>query len=293
MLIMDCCPICNEPGRFTWAEVEDYTISQCSRCGHRYVSAQPSESAGEVYDEEYYETMNLPKEAFKRRYYAQRLLDLVPSAREARTLLDVGCGTGIFVDVARALGFDTTGVEPSRWASQYAREERNLDVQCGQIEDISPDRHSFDIITLWEVIEHMEAPVEALRHAHRLLGDDGLLVLSVPNSRGPVGWCRWGRELMPWWHLQHFTPRTIRLALEKSGFRIIRLQMLSVQNIFQCFDACQSPEQNMGTPASLPVRFLASIASPLRHVRGAGRLSKFLLNMMKANDRIVVHARKS
>jgi len=77
-------------------------------------------------------------------------------------MLDVGCNLGFFLSVARAQGYEVHGVEISAESVKYAQEQLNLDVVCGTIETASyPDR-SFDVITLWDVIEHVPQPIVLL-----------------------------------------------------------------------------------------------------------------------------------
>jgi SAM-dependent methyltransferase len=100
-------------------------------------------------------------------------------------LLDVGCGLGFFVRaVGRLGGWEAWGCEISPAAVRYAREKLGLsNVLCGRLEDAPLATRSFDVITLWDVIEHLSAPDPLLRRCAELLADDGFLFLHTPNAR--------------------------------------------------------------------------------------------------------------
>jgi predicted TPR repeat methyltransferase len=136
-------------------------------------------------------------------------------------LLDVGCHTGIFLDVARKAGWETFGVEPSRWSADRAR-ARGLRVADGTLAEVELPGESFDVITMWDVIEHLADPAEELRRAHRLLRPNGLLAVSTMNVAS------WFPRLLgrrwPWYmqmHLYYFTPATLRQMLDRTGFEMV------------------------------------------------------------------------
>jgi SAM-dependent methyltransferase len=138
-----------------------------------------------------------------------------------KRLLDVGCAGGAFPEAARAAGFAARGVEPSRWLSDYGRTTYGIDVVQGiLLPGMFADRE-FDVITMWDVIEHLPDPHDALTTIHSLLKPGGYLWVNYPDIGGVVarllGW-RW-----PFWlsvHLHYYTRNTMRRQLEKAGFSI-------------------------------------------------------------------------
>jgi SAM-dependent methyltransferase len=123
--------------------------------------------------------------------------------------------------VARRAGWEVAGVEPSRWSADRAR-ARGLDVYCGTLADapLAPD--SFDVVTMWDVIEHLSDPLAELRRAHGLLRPGGLLAVSTMNVD------TWFPRLLgrrwPWYmqmHLYYFTPKTMRQMLKQAGFEMV------------------------------------------------------------------------
>ncbi|MCC7106811.1 MAG: class I SAM-dependent methyltransferase [Chloroflexi bacterium] len=151
-----------------------------------------------------------------------RVLDDLEQHEATGRLLDVGCHTGVFLTVARERGWDVSGVEPSRWSVDRAR-ERGLDVLHGTFGTVSLPAGGFDVITMWDVIEHLADPLAELQHAAALLRPGGLLAISTMNVEA------WFPRVLgrhwPWYmqmHLYYFTPSTLRQMLAEAGFEVAR-----------------------------------------------------------------------
>jgi 2-polyprenyl-3-methyl-5-hydroxy-6-metoxy-1,4-benzoquinol methylase len=137
-------------------------------------------------------------------------------------LLDIGCGEGFFLLNASRAGYATKGVELSQDAAEYARREFGLDVEAKPFEELRSPENCFDVITLWQVLEHVPYPLVILKEVHRILKPGGLLALSTPNIRGVPARIL-GRR---WWnirrlHINQFTTNTLTTLLKDSGFRDI------------------------------------------------------------------------
>lgn len=136
-----------------------------------------------------------------------------------KSILDVGCAGGAFLVAARDLGFDPHGVEPSRWMSEFGRRTYNLDIRPGILEAGMYPEQSFDVITMWDVIEHLPDPNDTLTVIRRLLKPDGLLLVNYPDIASIAARAlgkRW-----PFWlsvHLLYYTPATMFRQLERAGF---------------------------------------------------------------------------
>ncbi len=139
-------------------------------------------------------------------------------------VLDIGCAGGAFLRAAKALTLTATGVEPSKWLSQYAREKHGLDVRTGTLAEQDFPKESFDLITLWDVIEHLPDPGKELDRIYELLKPGGLLVVNYPDF-GSVPAKVLGRK----WpfllsvHLFYYTRQTIRRQLWKHNFQVVRM----------------------------------------------------------------------
>jgi SAM-dependent methyltransferase len=144
-----------------------------------------------------------------------------PGAR----LLDVGCAGGAFLVAARDYGFAVTGVEPSRWLAESGRAQYGLDIRQGILAaGMFPDE-SFNVITLWDVIEHVTKPGDVLDSIQRLLKRDGLLLVNYPDFGSWMARLlgqRWPFLLSM--HLLYYTRATISRQLVKAGFAPLRIQ---------------------------------------------------------------------
>lgn len=149
----------------------------------------------------------------------QLLVNKILHFRRGGVLLDVGTGVGALLHVARANGFDVKGIEVSPWAAGFAREEKGLDVRSGTLEEAGFNAGSFDVVVINHVLEHVPDPAAVLREAGRVLKDDGLLVVGVPNFgsiKARLASARWV-SLRPGEHRWHFTPATLRKLVSRCG----------------------------------------------------------------------------
>lgn len=154
------------------------------------------------------------------------LLDKVVRYKSGGRFLDVGCGVGCLVSRAAERGFSAQGVEVSKWASRFAREDRHLDVTTGTLEESHFDTGSFDAVVINHVLEHVPDPAGLLYEARRILKDDGLLVVGVPNIGSIMArleGAEWA-SLRPDEHRWHFTPDTVKKLMTKAGFRCLRFE---------------------------------------------------------------------
>jgi 2-polyprenyl-3-methyl-5-hydroxy-6-metoxy-1,4-benzoquinol methylase len=137
-------------------------------------------------------------------------------------LLDVGCGSGLFLARMRAFGWDVQGVDPDTEAVTAAQ-QAGLPVEQGTLESIRLLENHFDAVTLSHVIEHVHDPVATLRACYHVLRPGGTIWIGTPNlaAYGHSLFGQHWRGLEPPRHLVLFTPSALRLALQKAGFRII------------------------------------------------------------------------
>jgi SAM-dependent methyltransferase len=142
-----------------------------------------------------------------------------------KRILDVGCAGGAFLVAAREAGFDVHGIEPSYWLSDYGRKNYGLDVRQGILEPGAFPDASFDVITVWDVIEHVPDPHSLLQTIHAALKPDGYLWLSYPDAGSTaarvLGW-KW-----PFWlsvHLHYYRRDSMRRQLEGAGFDVLYMK---------------------------------------------------------------------
>jgi 2-polyprenyl-3-methyl-5-hydroxy-6-metoxy-1,4-benzoquinol methylase len=158
------------------------------------------------------------------RYFTfRRVLDELGPPR-ARRLLDVGAYCGYFVDVAREAGFLAEGVELSAWAVAHAR-QLGLTMHNQTVRERAASGDCYDVVTMWDVVEHLEDPRAELDAAHRLLEPGGSLHLSTIDAGSRVA--RMMGRHWPWlmdMHLYYFDRSNIARLLEQAGFRVERIR---------------------------------------------------------------------
>jgi SAM-dependent methyltransferase len=212
-----------------------FRVVTCARCDLTYVTPRLTDASllALVYDAGYWRS-NAAKERGYTDYCAdetlytrtyQRRLAVVRRhfARPGR-VLDVGCAAGFFLSVVRDAGWEITGLEPS--AAIRAVAERRLgveNVRGGLLGGVDLEAGSYDLVTLWDVIEHVPDTIAALTEIRRLLKPDGRLLIETQNVKSLAA-----RLLGRRWqhykhaeHIYHFHPATLALALERAGFEVL------------------------------------------------------------------------
>jgi SAM-dependent methyltransferase len=217
---------------------QDFCVVSCLDCAFLYVDPRPTrEEIPGFYPETYSwqeageEISLLSKlvnalEKFYRfhllRYEAGKVLRF--TGIKKGNVLDVGCGTGDRLVVFRERGFDAFGVEISS-SAVYAKDKLKLKVVKGDIFDARYPNNSFDIVTLYNVLEHVHDPRKLLREIKRVLKKDGFLVLGVPNSdclQYKIFKGRWAAFDLPR-DLSYFNPKLLSGMLKTEGFEVRKI----------------------------------------------------------------------
>jgi 2-polyprenyl-3-methyl-5-hydroxy-6-metoxy-1,4-benzoquinol methylase len=198
-------------------------IVACDHCGHVYANPRWSEEAlVDAYtavEDEIYVSERTGRELTFQKHLAA--MEKQIGAANGRSLLDVGAYIGVFVEVARASGWQACGVEPSTWAAQEAQ-RRGLDVIQGTQDDPALQGSQFDVLTMWDVIEHVADPLAEVQKANRLLKPDGWLVIhtmDIDSLMARLMGSRW-----PWlmdMHLHYFSQQSMAYMLELAGFEVV------------------------------------------------------------------------
>jgi SAM-dependent methyltransferase len=164
-------------------------------------------------------------------------LDSIERHHPPGRLLDVGCGTGLFLAVARRRGWEPFGIDDCTEATNHARRHFGLDVWVGEFTDFSGDEGGFDVVTGWDVIEHARDPIGLLRAMRDCLAPGGVVALSTPNQhsildlvagalyRITAGRLRWPLEkFYIEQHFLYFTPETLVMALGRADLEARELR---------------------------------------------------------------------
>jgi 2-polyprenyl-3-methyl-5-hydroxy-6-metoxy-1,4-benzoquinol methylase len=198
-------------------------IVSCDHCGHVYANPRWSEdeivAAYTAVEDETYVSERSGRVLTFQKHLAE--METHVGAANGRSLLDVGAYIGVFVEVAQTSGWQAYGVEPSAWAAQEAQ-RRGLDVIQGTQDAPALQNRQFDVVTMWDVIEHVAEPLAEVQKAHRLLNPAGWLVVHTMDIDSPIARLMGSR--WPWlmdMHLHYFSRQSMAYMLEKAGFEVV------------------------------------------------------------------------
>jgi 2-polyprenyl-3-methyl-5-hydroxy-6-metoxy-1,4-benzoquinol methylase len=222
---------------------EKFSIKKCNSCGFKITeNIEDEENIGRYYQsEEYISHSNTAKGLVNsvyhavRKYMLARKRRLVEKATSLRTgqILDVGTGTGFFLNEMKANGWQVAGTEKSSDARDFAKKEFNLEnfpsEKLFELKD-----NSFEVITLWHVLEHIHLINENMETFRRLLKEKGKLIIAVPNHESFDA-----KHYREFWaafdvprHIWHFSPRQMKQLGEKHGFKLASLHTMPFDSFY-------------------------------------------------------------
>ncbi|HOL34558.1 MAG TPA: class I SAM-dependent methyltransferase [bacterium] len=175
--IQNSCLICGGGTRVVWKE-KKYIARRCKRCD--VIFCPPASNLTNLYDEKYFFQWYI-KSYFKRKRYLQKLFSNIEKkiTLPRGNLLDIGCGTGIFLELAKKRNFNITGLDISPFAVEHCK-KRGFDVIYGDIRQAKFIDNYFDIVTMLDVIAHVDYPLEYLKSVNKILKDNGLIIIKTP-----------------------------------------------------------------------------------------------------------------
>jgi len=209
---------------------EDFSIYSCPSCGYKFTHPVPApEIIGNYYKSTDYVSHSDTKKGlffklyhFIKKYNLRKKQKLIFTYKTSGNILDYGCGTGDFLGVFNPSVWHTTGIEPDTETRNYAIKKNNISVSSPEeLQNLKPA--SFDVITLWHVLEHIADIELKINQLKSLLKPDGIIVIAVPNSNSYDALCYkdyWAGYDVPR-HLHHFNPFTLEKFLIKHHFNII------------------------------------------------------------------------
>lgn len=234
------CRVCGSTQGTHLFTKDSFELWRCSACSLVAVANPPTAAQlAEIYspDAGYHDEWADEASATvqRERRDAARQLDALNAARPPRrgngrgTLVDVGCSVGLFLDAARSAGWAVSGVEFNAATAAVAAEQRGLDVVVGSLTDAALEPGSVDVITLWDVLEHVPDPLATLEAAAAALAEGGEVWIETPNIDGLFPRVSYliGKRLGYWphpeppHHLFQFSPTSLGAALKAAGFEVV------------------------------------------------------------------------
>jgi 2-polyprenyl-3-methyl-5-hydroxy-6-metoxy-1,4-benzoquinol methylase len=232
------CPVCKSTAIDPLLTAKDFSVSkepfviwQCSHCTLRFTQDVPDEaSIGKYYQSpDYISHTNTNKGLLNQLYQKVRTFTLQEKAslvyhftKQKGAILDMGAGTGAFLQVMNRKGWEIQGIEPDEGARSVARELYGLELQ-NKDHFYQLRENSFDAITLWHVLEHVQDLHGYVDRLRLLLKENGKLFIAVPNYTSldaAVYKLYWAAYDLPR-HLYHFSPRSMEVLMNEHGLRII------------------------------------------------------------------------
>ena len=242
MLERPPCNICNLDNCEILVQDGLSNIVRCRNCGLVYRNPRESkEESLETYKYSYWTP--LKKESWYKRMmiFFERALKKIEKIEPKGRLLDLGCGFGYFLDLAKKRGWQAYGVEVSNSASQFATQEFKLDIFQGELEDAQFASNYFDVVAMWNVLEHLHDPLALLKEVNRILKKDGLVAMRVPNMDFQLPGFRFFKKIEklanifridnPFViHKYSFSKDTLKSILKTAGFKNIQVINSGLRN---------------------------------------------------------------
>ena len=214
---------------------EEFQIYECRHCGLLFTEPRPSkEKIGEYYKSEEYYSHQENKKGFIPKIYEcvksinlKHKYNLVTKGKSVGRLLDIGCGVGDFIHTAEQHGWNCTGVEPSEDAKEIARKRIKAEIHSSEDLEQIPDE-TFDVITMWHVLEHVDNLKWQVAQLQRLIKKDGRIVIAVPNYKSYDAEYyheKWAAYDVPR-HLNHFNKETLAKMFKTNGLNLVKTDKL-------------------------------------------------------------------
>lgn len=237
------CPLCNSYNikkRIAFISPEkaqtEFSVGMCLSCKHSFTFPQPEDTilskfySSDFFTKQLLDTADNPdiQKLLKHRW------ELIRRFVEKGIAVDIGCGIGSFLNVGRAYGFEAVGIEESQPLADYGRKKYSLKVFSENFETGDFSSLKADVVTLWDVFEHLKDPSRALGSISKMLKNGGILTIGVPNAASIERYL-FGGSWIGWWmplHLQHYTSDILSKLLQKNGFHLLHIEYVDSYYMF-------------------------------------------------------------
>lgn len=264
------CPVCGKSEALPFLTCKDcfvtreeFLICKCSACNFAFTQDFPSEKIISKYYQsaEYVSHTDTKRGIVNKLYHLARSITLKYKSKlitknsnnRIGKLLDIGCGTGYFLNKMKEMGWIVDGIEASASVREHVKNQFGIKVQ-DSASLFSKEEKSFDVVTMWHVLEHLEHLHQVMTSLHKMLKDDGVAFIALPN-KDSYDAChykhKWAAYDVPR-HLWHFSPTDFKMLAEKYHFELIALKPM----YFDSFYISMLSEKNKKVPLSAFVGLL-------------------------------------
>ncbi len=248
----DRCPICGSSDYFELLTAPDrfhgrtkaYRLIRCKSCSLVWLASPPKPSEMSLhYTDEYHKDIAAAGEAFAIRRWKNQVR-LISEYKSGGSILDIGCSSGGFLSTMRGPNWKLYGIEMEQSTAEHAMVKTGADVFIGDAGDAPFLPSSFDVITCFDVLEHLYSPSELLKKVLQWLKPGGIFYAMMPNidswEARLFGTYWYGLELPR--HLYHFSPDSVRCLMSKVGFEEVEIQTPRVTYVERTFGYLASPQ---------------------------------------------------
>ncbi len=296
MIIYTSCPVCKSENISDLFTAEDYTVSHekftvtaCKTCTHLFTQNAPEQNEiGKYYASENYISHSDTQTGVVNKLYhvvrkktlnGKKNLIQTETAKQTGKILDIGCGTGAFLNTMKAAGWEITGLEPDETARKKAKELYNI-TPLSSPEIFNLPTNSYDAITMWHVLEHVHQLHEYVEQLKNLITDKGQIFIAVPNYTSHDAQhygSAWAAHDVPR-HLYHFSPASIKNLVEQHGLTIKKIKPMW----FDSFYVSMLSEKYKNGKGNLLSAFVTGLVSNVKTMLKKEKCSSLIYVISKA-----------
>jgi 2-polyprenyl-3-methyl-5-hydroxy-6-metoxy-1,4-benzoquinol methylase len=274
---LQACLVCDNESFTTYLTCTDhflsqeaFTICKCDKCGFLFTNPRPSAVELPAYykSPEYISHSNSRKGLqntlyqLVRKYTLGRKYKLIRHYKHKGRILDIGCATGEFLNYFKNRQWETFGIEPDEQARKMGISNYSLRIEDEDYLQKLPEA-SFDVITMWHVLEHVPLLNERIAQLRRLLSPNGILLIAVPNPASQDAKFYksfWAAYDVPR-HLYHFTQTTIKIIFSKHGFELVQKTPMKFDSYYVSILSQKYKNAKNGFLSGLLSGFVSNIAA--------------------------------
>lgn len=289
------CPVCGSISFSHFKNVTDHFLSkeqfqivQCADCSFLFTNPRPGrENISRYYQSDEYLSHSKKSKGLigfiydtVRNISLKKKFRLISQYKSGKKLLDIGSGTGEFLNYMKKKGWDATGIEPAEQPRKFAAANYKIEIYNEDVIDSLPEK-SFDLITMWHVLEHVPDVNLRISQVKKILAKDGLLLIALPNH---LSWDaeHYGESWAAWdvpRHFYHFNEHTFSLLASKHNLEIISIQPMK----FDAYYISLLSEKYKSKRTCLSAAFLNGLRSNVSAKRNANNYSSIIFLLKPRN----------